>query len=412
MAVLSIGYIGIYLCRKNLGVAIPLLQEAFSASKESVGWIASFGTVAYAIGKIINGPVVDRIGGRRGFVLAVFGVAIFGATAALAPSLAVLAACYGANRFAGAAGWGAMMKLVPTWFPSTRTATVIALLSLTYVGGGAAATMLARAIVVAGGGWRVVMAGPAIVVLAVGVLAAVMLRSGPIPESDRLGAKVSGHGFSLAALVELLRLRRFLLACGLSFSVTLLREALNTWSVDFLTSIQGGTKSLALAAVQSIGFDLAGIVGILSMGIAYGRLPPKRRRWVIAIAMLVLAGVLALLASTRGLSPTAAAVLLALCGYLVYGPFSLLSGVIALETGGSRLVATAAGVIDGTGYVAAALAGATLGRLLDIGGYALGFSALAAVSLGASVLALGFPPAEEQTSKTTASTATDEASEK
>src|SRR6185436_5367539 len=116
IALLAVGYIGIYLCRKNLGVAIPLLQEAFSAKKESVGWIASFGTVAYATGKVINGPLVDRIGGRRGFILSMFGVALFAAAAAFAPGLAVLGACYGANRFFGSGGWGAMMKLVPSWF--------------------------------------------------------------------------------------------------------------------------------------------------------------------------------------------------------------------------------------------------------------------------------------------------------
>jgi sugar phosphate permease len=51
MALLGLGYVSIYLCRKNLGVAIPLLQEAFSVKKEGVGWIASCGTVAYALGK-------------------------------------------------------------------------------------------------------------------------------------------------------------------------------------------------------------------------------------------------------------------------------------------------------------------------------------------------------------------------
>src|SRR5689334_6833308 len=69
VAVLILGYIGIYLCRKNLSVAVPLLQQAFGATKAQVGWIASVGTLTYAIGKVINGPLVDQIGGRRGLLL-------------------------------------------------------------------------------------------------------------------------------------------------------------------------------------------------------------------------------------------------------------------------------------------------------------------------------------------------------
>src|SRR4051812_20635765 len=79
---LIVGYIGIYLCRKNLAVAVPLLQKAFGATKAQVGWIATIGTGAYAAGKLVNGPLVDRIGGRSGFLLALLAVALFGAAGA------------------------------------------------------------------------------------------------------------------------------------------------------------------------------------------------------------------------------------------------------------------------------------------------------------------------------------------
>jgi sugar phosphate permease len=76
-------------------------------------------------------------------------------------------------------------------------------------------------------------------------------------------------------------------------------------------------------------------------------------------------------------------------GLLVYGPYSLLAGVLAVESGGAKMAATAAGIIDGVGYIAGALAGSTLGLLLDKGGYSLGFRALAGVTAVAAVIALG-----------------------
>ncbi len=76
-------------------------------------------------------------------------------------------------------------------------------------------------------------------------------------------------------------------------------------------------------------------------------------------------------------------------GLLVHGRFSPLAGVVAVETGGARKAATAAGLTDAAGYVGGVLAGQTLGRLVEAGGYALGFGALAAVSGVGAVLALG-----------------------
>src|SRR5690242_17874218 len=82
---LIVSYIGIYLCRKNLSVAVPLLQTAFGATKARVGAIASVGTLTYAVGKVVNGPIVDRLGGRRGLLLSLLAVGLFGAAGALAP---------------------------------------------------------------------------------------------------------------------------------------------------------------------------------------------------------------------------------------------------------------------------------------------------------------------------------------
>jgi sugar phosphate permease len=384
---LAVGYVGIYLCRKNLGVAVPLLQATFHASKAQVGKIASAGTFAYAMGKLLSGPVVDRLGGRRGFLLSMALVAIFGAAGAFAPGLGGLMILYGLNRFCGAAGWGAAIKLVPTWFGVVRTATVVAILSLSYVVGGVLATLLARQIVTFGGGWRAVMGIPSAVLLLMIIGCAVLVRAGPHHAPRQ--ATSSGGGFDGAALLVLLRKPQFLVACGLSFAVTLLRESFNTWAVDFLTSVQTGKQSVATAALHSIGFDLAGAGAIFVTGLAYDRMAPANRRWLMVGTLTVLAAVLAILPGAGKANLLVATCLLGFVGLLVYGPYSLLSGVLAIESGGAALAATAANVIDGVGYLAAILAGVTFGSLLDIGGYGLGFGVLAGVTAAAAVLALG-----------------------
>jgi sugar phosphate permease len=386
--VLALGYVGVYLCRKNLSVAVPLLQQAFGATKAEVGTVASVGTVAYAIGKMVNGLVVDRIGGRRGFLAAIVAVAFFGAAGALAPGIAALALVYGLNRFAGAAGWGAMLKLVPSWFRPSRTGTVVGVLSLSYVAGGILAVLLAREVVRAGGGWRAVMGVPSVFAVALAVVCAAFVRQGPLaPPDERREA-----GTSRVPLRVLFEDRQFLVACVLSLTVTLMRESFNTWSIDFLVSVQGASRSVTTASLQSTGFDLAGFVSIFVAGVAYDRVRASRRRWLISGSLLMLAVVIAVLPTAATANRAWGTVLVAAAGLLVYGPYSLLAGTLAVESGGAERAATAAGIIDGVGYIAGALAGTVLGGLLDLGGYRLGFGVLAAISAVSAVVGLALHP--------------------
>jgi sugar phosphate permease len=395
LALLILGYVGVYLCRKNLSVAVPLLRESFHASKAEVGFIASAGTLAYAFGKVLNGPLVDRLGGRRGLLLSLLVVALFGAAGALAPGLFVLSILYGVNRFAGSASWGAMLKLVPTWFAPARTGTAVAILSLSYVGGSALATLLAARIVDAGGGWRAVMGLPSVALAVILVVCFFTVREGPRQAALAIPGEPPPETPRLAGVVgRLFRRPQFLATCALSFTLTLLRESFNTWSYDFLVSIQGGHPSAMTAGLQSMGFDVAGGVAILGAGVAYDRVRPSLRRWLIAGCLTVLAFVISALSPVAAVSPGGAAVLVGAVGLLVYGPYSLLAGALAIESGGKDAAATAAGIIDGIGYVAGALAGTVLGRLLDLGGYPLGFRALAGVTLVSAVISLGLRPGE------------------
>jgi sugar phosphate permease len=384
LVALCVGYVGVYLARKNLAVAIPLLLDGLGLTREQAGAIASTGTIAYALGKVVGGPVVDRLGGRAGFLASLVLVAVFSVLTGAAPSLSWIMVGYAANRGVGAVAWGAMLKLLPGWFIGRVVAMAVAVLSLSYVAGGAAATLLAREVVQRGGSWRSVFVAPGLALLALLPLMWLAVRAGPHAEDDRLAA--DGATTEAPGIRTLLRSKTMLLGCALSFLVTLLREAFNTWSIDFLTQAGGGHVPLEVAAVQSVGFDLAGVVGIVGMGAAWTALGAKRGLWVVVASLVALAVAIASLPAVGG-HPLAASAVLAAVGLLVYGPFSLLGGLLALAAGGARAAATASGLVDGVGYVASALAGATLGRVLDVWGYRVGFGGLSGLALVAAVLA-------------------------
>lgn len=88
-------------------------------------------------------------------------------------------------------------------------------------------------------------------------------------------------------------------------------------------------------------------------------------------------------------NPWVAVGLVALTGLLLLGPYAYLSGAISLDFGGKRGSATAAGVMDGIGYLAAGiLSGDTMARVTVSYGWRNAFLGLAGVGFLTAAVAL------------------------
>jgi sugar phosphate permease len=397
LATLIVGYIGIYICRKNFPVAIPLIRAEFGVSKARIGEIASASTLAYMIGKFTFGPLIDRFGGRAGFLLALLGVAIFAGAGAFTGSFASLMIIYSLNRFAGAAGWGSMVKLVPDWFPVRSLPLAMAFLSLSFVFGGVCATMLAGWIAqVSHNDWRWVMGGPALLVLAIlGFCWAVLPPPSAAAPVSR-NRTIAATGIRFVQVRDLLGLRQFWVICALSFTLTLLRETFNTWTVDFFQTEGGTALSSRMAAFLSTPFDALGAVGIVVLGWVISRVAPRTRNQLLFLILTLLGMIIFILPGLAKQNLLMATVAIGAVGFLAYGPYSLLAGILSLEIRGQQYVATVAGMVDGSGYLAGILAGQAFGHILDVGGYALAFPCLALLALVSGVLCLflsSHPPA-------------------
>ena len=385
-----LGYAGVYLCRKNFAVAVPLIGASLHVSKAQIGAVASYSTGAYMVGKFAFGPVIDRLGGRGAFLWSLAGVAVFGALGGTAGSLAALTVFYSMNRLAGSAGWGAMVKQVPDWFSSRALALAMGILSLSFVFGGVLATILAGRIATwSSNDWRWVMSGPSIVLV---VIAALCWKA--LPRTRRAAEpKPRRHlrdtlSIDWSGMVSIASTRRFWIVCALSFTLTLLRETFNTWTVDFFRTTGGSAVSSEMAAFLSTPFDACGALGIVALGWLFGRIG-QRGRTTTLVAMLSMLGIaIAVLPFLATRDVAIATTVVGAIGFLAYGPYSLLAGLFAVEIKGKDHVATVAGILDGVGYFAAILSGEAFGRLLDLGGYQLGFESLAALAGLSALLCL------------------------
>jgi len=285
-----------------------------------------------------------------------------------------------------------MVKLTPSWFPRHRWPWAIGILSLSFVFGGALAVSFAGLVAkLSGDNWRYILGTPAIVLLVLIGLTWWVLPRGPERAKRSPGATETAGGFSWRQIPQLFAVRQLHVICALSFALTFLRETFNFWTVDYLKTLdmgQGESLSTAAAALLSTPFDVMGGLGILCLGWVYGRLSEPARRWLLFAILASLSLLLLGLPVAARVGVWAVSVTIGLVGFLVYGPYSLLAGVLAVEVRGRGFAATVAGLVDGTGYFAAVLSGSFFGWLLTQGGYPLGFQVMAAITLVSAVLCL------------------------
>ena len=153
LALLSISTVVNYLDRQALSIVVPTLRREMSLTSSEYGNITTAFLIAYSVGQIIAGGVVDKIGTRLG--LAIF--VLVWSLAAIAHGFAQTATQFLFLRIVlglGEAGnWPAGVKAVSEWFSKSERAFSMGV----FDGGSAVGAILAPPLVAAIAihfGWR------------------------------------------------------------------------------------------------------------------------------------------------------------------------------------------------------------------------------------------------------------------
>jgi OPA family glycerol-3-phosphate transporter-like MFS transporter len=411
LALLAVGYAGYYFCRSNLSVVLPdlihdLAQHGVTASEAQVrlGFIASAGTMAYAVGKFVSGSLADLFGGRRNFLGGMAGSILFTLLFVLSGGFPLFTLAWVGNRLFQSTGWVGLVKVSSRWFSYSTYGTVMAVLSLSYLFGDAACRWVMSQLMAFGLGWRGVFVAAA---GSLGVLLVANLiflretpeeRGLPAPEPNPLNvygtehdegerSESEKHPGLKAILRPLVTSFPFWLVCLLSLGMTLLRETFNFWTPTYFVQYVGLSSSQA--AGRSALFPLLGGVSVLVAGVLSDKLGLNGRNLVMVFGMAASTVCLVALARTPGhASQWTPVALVTLVGFLMLGPYSYLAGAMSLDFGGKQGSATAAGMIDGVGYLAGWLSGDTVARITVAFGWKNAFLSLAGVALATALVAL------------------------
>ncbi len=420
---LFVGYAGYYLGRSCLAIAKPLMldpESGLGLTREHLGFVDSTGVIAYAVGKVVNGVIVEYLGGRRMFLVGMVATVAFTTAFGLGAGLGFFLGVWGANRFVQAMGWPALVKTASRWYPLSGLATVMGFLSLSFLFGDALIRLYLGGLVKIGqryagtplgylADWRVVFLIAAATLAAIALVTLALLKSSPrdlgLEEPSANPSNVFGEAGQSAATVPLKELilpflesPLFWSICGINFGLTLIREAFNNWSTTFLNDVG---LSAGDAGIASLSFPLAGGISAIVAGLLSDRL--RGRHGLVVVPSLILATASLYLMGVVDVAgkPREAIGLIAMVSFFLIGPYTYLSGVMALDLGGKRGSSTAAGLLDGAGYLGAIASGVGIAWIAEKYQWGAAFKSLALACGLTLIFAVAYLILSERTRRAT-----------
>lgn len=386
---LGLTYAFLYMGRYNLTVSKNALGDLMS--KESFGIIFAAGTITYAFSFLINGPLTDRIGGKRGMLIGatgaalmniVMGVIIYGILR-LAWSMNLTLAfsiAYALNMYFQSFGAVAIVKVNAAWFHVRERGIfggifgILISLGLYFAFDWSQAVVnFTERISPDHPQYWLVFFIPAGILLFWVLVDSLMLRDRPGQagyEDFDTGDASSGESEDPLRLKELfvrVFTNRVILTVGLiEFCTGVLRNGIMHWFPIFAKE-QTSAAPLYAAAWSfwlnnwGLILMLAGASGGMVAGWMSDTLFGSRRAPVAGIlyASLLLATIG--MAFSIGGNPHLLGALGVVVSFAVIGTHGMLSGTATMDFGGRRAAGTAVGLIDGLVYLGTGVQSLALG---------------------------------------------------
>ncbi|MBI4992812.1 MAG: MFS transporter [Candidatus Magasanikbacteria bacterium] len=364
--------------RYNFNVVKGDMGNMFHLDKAQMGIIATAGFWTYALSCMVNGPLADWLGGRRGMLIGAAGTVALNLLIGLlflngwcTKVLVGMSLLYAVNMYFQS--WGALSvtKVNSSWFHVKERGILGGWFgSMISVGYSLAYTI---------GGWILshfswywVFIFPSMVIGAMFIIECFLLRNRPshagyadmdVGDGTHHDKTPVNWGYLWGRMTS--RVMLFLIAA--EFCTGFVRQGLLLYYTEYMQEVHHIGKGTALFAWGGIGITLGGIIGALSCGWLSDKLFDSRRPPVACIFYACQVPALFLLGFAPG--PTAAAFLVGFCCMFIFGIHGMLSGTASMDFGGRKATATATGMLDGVQYLASGLTGFGLGWVLKTYGW-------------------------------------------
>ncbi len=400
---LGMTYAFLYMGRYNLTVAKNSLGTLMS--NEDFGFIFAAGTAVYAFSFLVNGPLVDRIGGKRGILIAAVGAAAANVAMGVVTwlvltgrlhvrLLGIFSAIYALNMYFQSYGAVSIIKVKAHWFHVRERGVFGAIFGTLISFGvyfafdwGQAVINLTKAPSTSPRGpiasfvrsifaegttvdatWAVFFV-PAAILCVWALIDLWLIKDTPqdagFPELETYDASF-GHMHEHYSAADLLK-KVFLSPLMLMFAFIeltsgALRNGIMQWYTVFAAQVKQTGNEIILGHWGLL-LCIAGIIGGFAAGTISDKLFQSRRAPPAALFSAFMFVMAAVMAITLFSQPFVAGIAALLIVAAVTGVHSLMSGTAAADFGGRKATATCSGIIDGFVYLGSSIESACIGLL-------------------------------------------------
>ncbi len=390
-----------YMSRYNFSAISDAIGEKFGWTNAQFGSIISAGVFVYGLSVFLNGPLADKIGGKRAILIGSVGAAVFnflfglgfiflgheavwkdgkliqpaqlthGMTATT--MIATFSSLWAANHYFQSFGALSIVKINAAWFHVRERGSFAGIFGIMIQSGRLLAFSFSP-FILKFLPWQWCFWIPAAILAVMFFLNRRFVEDSPqkagyefhtADETREEEQQKATLGFVLR---KVFASRAAWMIALSSMCIGMVRNSIDHWwsryigAVFHLSAAQRAT--FAPYEVVTWGTPIFAVLGGLVAGNVSDKLFGARRAPVIFFAFVGQALTLAALA--EGLhSAWVGALLLLLMAFFIQSAHSLVGGAASMDFGGKKAVATAAGLFDGAQYLAATLVGFGMGTLLD-----------------------------------------------
>ena len=395
---LGLTYSAMYMGRYNLSMANKSLSDTYGWDKTEIGAIITAALSIYGFSALFNGPVADRIGGRRAMLIGAGGTVVFNLLFGLGAYLGFLgkgtfllayfATVWALNSYFQSFSALALIKVNSSWF-HIRERGVFSAIFGSMIQGGRALIFFVGGILVATLPWQWVFFVPSALVAVMFVETWRGVQNAPedcgLPHLDvQDGSSGDAGEINLRYVLRKVFTNPVTVTIAFAeFCTGFVRHGFEQWFPRYMQEAQHLKLESAVFQKGAAGVVLAGIAGAFFAGTISDWVFKGRRPPVAFLGYAAQVASLFVIWKVPDLDWIIAAFVVN--SFAISVVHSMLSGTASMDFGGKRAAATAAGLFDGMQYVGGAFVGVGMGWLLERLGWAawgpsmIGFSAVGAV---------------------------------
>jgi OPA family glycerol-3-phosphate transporter-like MFS transporter len=375
---LGFTYSAMYMGRYNLSLANPFLSKAFGWDKAQIGAIISPALLVYGLSAMFNGPICDKIGGRKSMLIGATGALIFNFLFGLGGYmgflgkgsllLAYFATVWSFNSYFQSFSALSLIKVNAGWFHISERGIFSAVFG-TMIQGGRFLIFAVGGTIVAMMPWEWVFFVPSAIIAVMVSLVYFSVQNAPEDCGlTPLDVQDASSGDSEVVTLKYVFKKVFtnpvtITIAAAEFCTGFVRHGFEQWFPRYMTEAQHLPFDSGIFQGNAIGIVGAGVVGAFTAGILSDKVFKSKRTPVAFLGYCLQIISLAVI----WLVPNYVMVISAfvLNSFAISIVHSMLSGTASMDFGGKKAAGTAAGLFDGMQYVGGSFVGIGLGWLMD-----------------------------------------------